>query len=146
MSCNRNRRIILSTAVAIVGGNMQITIPNQTLFNREIINLIIAQTIPVSANPIPVTVLVNGVSIPLYNKCGNKVYSDQIRPRNRYQLLIATDVPLMIKIGGCHLRCTAKTFPVLNPTTVVGGSVASDINSDADDFFNALTILEKKGE
>lgn len=138
MSCRRNRQFVASSSVAIVSGNMQITIPNQTIFNGECIDLIIIQPLPTSATPIPVVIIVNGATIPLYNKCGNKVYSDQIRTRKRYLIKMATDVPLAIKVGGCDLCCTSHVFPTLTAPT---SSAINDIDTQS-----IIDIFAKKGE
>lgn len=77
---------IKSTSVAIVGGALQITIPNVSKLNGKRWNLIICQAIPSNAGTLPVQIISNGLNYPILSNLGNTLRADMIRPRKRYTI------------------------------------------------------------
>lgn len=121
MSCSK---CIRSTAVAVSGTTMTITIPATTLSNHQRICVAVCQSIPSTITPDTTVAITDGTStLNLINPCGNYVYADQIRCRKVLPLLVATDVPLAIVLQHTNLCCTQHVFPVLNgPTTTAPAS------------------------
>lgn len=118
--CNRCRHLITVTTATITGGKLVLNVqPSQSFSNNENVCLLIATTLPSSTTPVPVVITIGSstTQIPLRNKCGNNVYSDQIRNRRIYPTRFKTDVPSLNYVGTCNLPCTSFVFPVYTPTT-----------------------------
>lgn len=112
--CNCKHFVVVSTTT-ITGGKLILNIPTATYTNGEEVCLFISPTLPVSATPIPVVVTIGTgtTQYPLINKCGNNVYSDQIKTRCIYYTSVRTDTKLF-KYNGCkNLPCTSFVFPVI---------------------------------
>lgn len=112
--CQTCRRFVRSTAVAVSGTALQITIPAETFRNREPLCLCITQSIPDGVtNTTTVEILITGSTtpIPLITECGNPVYADQIRSRRIYHLTAATGLPAFMVHD--RLCCTSHEFPTL---------------------------------
>lgn len=125
--CNGCARFAKTTAVAVVGGNLQLTIPNTTINNHQRLCICIAQAIPGTVTPdTPVTVLVNGTAFSVITSCANKVYADQVKPRTILHVVAATDTNLL-KLTDARCLCpTSHVFPVIAPVSVV--SVAETVD------------------
>lgn len=115
MACNC--RTILTTAVAVVGTNLVLTIPTTSFENCRDYVIRIAQDIPATATNLMPVVIQIGAAAPLYNivrRCGHNLYANQVRTRCNYRLKTAADVQRFVLICG-NLKCgncgTATTIP-----------------------------------
>ncbi len=107
-----------STAIAVTGGNVVITIPSETVRNCEKTCICLAQNIPEGATAAtPVVVEVTGIAdtFALLNKCGNTVRGDQLRSRKVLHAIALTDIPAF-KLCDNNLCKTDYTPSVLVPT------------------------------
>lgn len=52
--------------------------------NKDPFNFVICTSLPSTATPVPVLITVNGTNVPLLNKFGNPVYSNEVRKRTPY--------------------------------------------------------------
>ena len=130
--CNRCRRLVTVTSATITDERLVLEIPSQSLSNNEKICLLIAITLPVSPTPIPV-VITDGVSatqLPLVSKCGNFIYSDQIRTRSIYPLSFKSDTEQFHFIGRFCLPCTEFIFPVFTPTAPPANAAVLKVKED----------------
>ena len=120
--CRVCRNLTISTAIAITGTDMVITIPAATYTNRENVCILLAQNIPASATPLPVVIQIDGATgtIPLRDKCGNNIYSDQLNSRMIYPFYAATDSQTFVYRlrSGC-LPKTRHSFLATIPTATV---------------------------
>jgi hypothetical protein len=72
---------------SITAGTSNITLSFTTpltVVNREIFNFVICTSLPSTTAPLPVLISVNGSTVPLLNKYGNPVYSNELRNRKPY--------------------------------------------------------------
>lgn len=110
--CGCCRNLIPIVSAKITAGVLILNIPAGTYRNNQEVCLLISQDLPVSATPIPVAITI-GSTVTQYllvNKCGNGVYSDQIRSRRLYCTSVKTDTK-MFKYNGCrNLPCTSFVF------------------------------------
>lgn len=118
--CSCCNRLVKSTSVAANGTtNIVVTIPATTYQNGERICLCITQAIPTTTTPLPVVIQfegATGTSYPLINRCGNPVFSDQLRTRRLYHLRVAgSSANFMV----CDRLCpTAMSYASISaPTT-----------------------------
>lgn len=112
--CNFNK----STAIAVSGTALQITIPNQTFVNKQCVCVALCQNIPDTVtSDTTVQLSVNGTTIPLLTCCGNNVYADQLRCRKVLHITIATDTSTGIVSRNSCLCKTSHAFPTLQPAT-----------------------------
>lgn len=114
--CNTCHSLVTVTSAAITAGKLVLTIPSQSIANNQAVCLLIATTLPASATPIPVVVSDGTTQIPLINKDGHLVYSDQISNRKIYPLCFKSDVPAFDYVGKCNLPCTCFVFTTFTPT------------------------------
>lgn len=110
-------KLIISTAVAVSGSNMAITIPATTLQNRQKICLLLAQNIPSGAGTLPAVISDGSTAIAMLRPCGNYVRADQLRTRRRYVLTVATTPASAIVRNTQCLECTTYTQPQILPAT-----------------------------
>ena len=78
--------VLKSTAVAISGTTVIITIPTTTFTTPDTFNLVIAQTLPTLGYGYPVIINNNGQFINLLDKMGNYVIAGELRPRKCYKI------------------------------------------------------------
>lgn len=105
MNCNKCKRNIKSTAVAITGTApnrvLTITIPSTvTLNNLEDYRLVICQTIPSGSGTIPVQIMQGTTAIPFYCRKGNIVRADQLHCRCAYPIVYGND-PVHLSMLNC---------------------------------------------
>ena len=96
-------KTILTTAVAVSGTNLVLTLPEMTFNNCQQYCIRIAQDIPATATLYPIV-----------RKCGHYLYANQVRTRRNYLLLIAGDTQRFVLINGfiCAFNCgTIATIP-----------------------------------
>lgn len=107
--CNcRNRT--LSTAIAATATELVITIPANTYYNHNKLCLVLAQAIPeITGLPLPVVIQIgtDTTTYPLRDGCGNNIYSDQLRSRRIYQLIVNTESQTFVFRG--RRRCLPCT-------------------------------------
>lgn len=136
MACNTNScpcnccpNLVKSTAVALSGTNLQITIPTMAITNGQKLCIALCQATPGTVTPNTTVTLISGsANINLINECGNYVYADQLRARKVLRVRVATDVPLAITCNTTRLCSTQHVFPTLNvatPATAATAAVAS---------------------
>lgn len=112
--CGGCCHFVKSNSVVLMGDVLVINIPQKTYSNREKACICIAQAIPAgvtSANTVAVTIGAEATQYPLYNRCFNKVYGDQIKARKVYHTYAVTDVPGFVVED--KLCCTAFNFPAI---------------------------------
>lgn len=125
--CGVYPKLIISTAVAVSGSNLVITIPTTTLQSRQKICLLLAQNIPSGAGTLPVVISDGSTTIAMLRPCGDYVRADQLRTRRRYVLTVATTPASAIVRNAQCLECTAYTQPQILPATT---SAQTDAGED----------------
>lgn len=118
-----------STSITVTGGQVVITIPAETVRNREKTCICLAQNIPQTATAnTPVVIAVTGVTglFSLLNKCGNRVWGDQLRSRKVLHAIALTDVPAFKLCDNDGICCTDHAFPTLVPVTTAAAMVNTD--------------------
>lgn len=124
-----NCRTILTTAVAVSGDNLVITIPEGTYANCENYVIRIAQDIPSTATNLMPVVIKIGTGATLYNvnrKCGHHLYANQVRTRRNYSLLVAADSATFVLECGYICTCNCGTVASLPaPTPPAENAVAA---------------------
>lgn len=117
--------LIAVTAVTVGAENVALTIPTQTLLNRQRICLYSPIAIPSSTLPV---VLTDGTTtIQLITPCGNAVRADQMRTRRIYFAYVATDTNLAVVRN--TLCATAYVAPQI--TGVAATDAAAGVAADA---------------
>lgn len=128
MMCNC--RTILTTAVAIQGTNLVLTLPAGTYENCHNYVIRIAQPIPATATNLMGVAIKIGTAATLYQvirTCGHKLYANQVKARRNYRLLVAADTQQFVVTGGfiCGSNCgAAASIPV--PVTTASVQAASE--------------------
>lgn len=115
--CNVCNHLIPITSATITGGKLVLNIPTGTYQNNQRVCLLISQALPVSNTPIPVVITTGTSTIQylLIDKCGNNIYSDQIRSRRIYCTSFKSDTKLF-KYIGCSPLC--PTGFIFVPVTI----------------------------
>lgn len=119
--CNCNQNTVLTTAVAVSGTNLVLTIPNGVYNNCYTFKLRLAQDIPLTAtNLMPVVIQIgSGATLyPLRQKSGHNIYATQLRTRRNYLIHTAADTATFTLIHGILNNCNCgavASLPV--PTT-----------------------------
>lgn len=118
--CN-NPNVVLTTAVAVSGSNLVLTIPSGTYANCYNFILRLAQSVPLTAtNLMPVVIQIGtGETLyPLRQKAGHNVYANQLKARRNYMVHTAADTATFTLLHGILNTCncgTVESLPV--PTT-----------------------------
>lgn len=129
-SCRVCNNLVVSTSVAISGTEMVITIPQTTYTNNQKLCILIAQSIPASATPLPVTIQIDGSkpAIPFRTICGHNVYSDQLRTRTIYPVYAATDSQTFVyRLKERCLPCTNYAFSDTIPPATISASATLNV-------------------
>ena len=117
-SCSKCYYLVKSTAIAISGTDLQITIPTTTLQNGQPLCVVLAQSIPSGVTADMPVQIVDGTSTLNVTTCsGNYLYADQIACRKVLRTRIATDSLVARLTNSSCVRCTNHTFPTLPTTT-----------------------------
>lgn len=118
MTCACTRRnVINTTAVAVSGTNLVLTVPEMTFNNCETYVIRIAQDIPATATNLMNVAIQIGTTTTLYpivRKCGHYLYANQVRKCRNYVLIAAGDTQRFALVGGyiCGQNCgTIATIP-----------------------------------
>lgn len=123
--CGNCKFFVKSTAVAVVGSNLQITIPTVTLENHQRLCICIAQAIPNTATPsMPVTILNGATVLNVVLRNGNNLYADQVRSRKVLHTVVATDTLSAVLCDTACFCPTSHTFPVVNAPAVTPAVVS----------------------
>ena len=123
-------KTILTTAVAVSGTNLVLTLPEMTFNNCQHYCIRIAQDIPATAtNLMNVAIQIGGTATlyPIVRKCGHYLYANQVRTRRNYLLLTAGDTQRFVLVNGliCASNCgTLATIPA--PATAAVASLVSE--------------------
>lgn len=106
----QTRNFIKITSASLAGGYLVLT-PElsaaKTYYNGERIVFVICTSLPTSITISPVAIDVNGVNIPLQDKLGNTLQSDQIKSRQTYVGVWGTSNNGHIKLCTCTNRSQA---------------------------------------
>lgn len=102
--------LVAVTAVTATDTSVTLTVPTQTIVNKQRICLYSPIAIPSST--LPVTITKGTDVINLITSCGNLVRADQLRTRKVYNIYVATDSENAI-VRSNNLCPTAFVFPVL---------------------------------
>ena len=117
-SCHCCPYLVKSTAIAIVGTALQITIPTTMLSNKQPLCVVLAQSIPSGVTADMNVQIVDGTSTLNVVTCsGNFLYADQIACRKVLRMRIATDTLIAKLSSNSCIRCTSHEFPTLPVTT-----------------------------
>lgn len=117
-SCHSCPYLVRSTAIAISGSTLQVTIPETTLTNKQPLCVVLAQTIPSGVTADMNVQIVDGTSTLNVTTCsGNFLYADQIACRKVLRTRIATDTLIATLTNHNCIRCTNHVFPTLPTTT-----------------------------
>lgn len=118
--------ILSSTSVTSSATNVTIVVPAKTIYNNQCEKLLIQQAIPTSSSgtAVPVLLTIGTATLQLVDRCGNSVFSDQLKPRRIYDIRIHTASKLATVL--CNLpKCTVGVTPVLNNPTTSTPAVSS---------------------
>lgn len=77
---NRVSTITTSTTEMVLGFT-----PALGAVNEQRFSFVICTAIPGTAAPVPVQLTLNGVAVPLWNRFGNPVYSNELKTRKVYR-------------------------------------------------------------
>ena len=116
-------KAILTTAVAVTGTTLVLTVPATSFNNCEKYLIRIAQDIPATAtNLLNVVVQVGAetTTYPIIRRCGHYVYANQVRTRRNYCLLTAADSGQFVLLNDCAL-CGNNSGAVTVIPVVTGG-------------------------
>lgn len=131
-TCTGCSRFVQSTAVAVSGNFLQITIPSLTFNNMDKLCVAICQGVPGTATNNTIVQLTDGTNtLNVITPCGNYLYADQVRSRRVLHMTIATDVPLAKLTTMKCLCCTAHTFNPLTPPTATANTQSATSTSKA---------------
>ena len=129
-SCANCPSLIKSTAIALSGTTLQITIPSVTMKNHCKLCIALCQAIPGTVTPNTTVSVVSGsATLNLIDCFGNYVYADQLRSRRVLHLVVATDIPLATVTNWSKLCCTQHDFPVLNAPTATTSTASSSVET-----------------
>ena len=96
-------KTIVTTAVAVSGTNLVLTVPEMTFDNGNQYCIRIAQDIPATATNLMNVAIQIGATATLYpivRKCGHYLYANQVKTRRNYLLLVAGDTQRFVLMHG----------------------------------------------
>lgn len=131
MTCNC--RTILTTAVAVSGDNLVLTVPEMVFENCTRYVIRIAQDIPLTATNLMNVAIQIGAAPTLYavvRKCGHFLYANQVRTRRNYVLVVAADAQRFTLVGGCVCAQNCGTIASI-PAPVAETATATEVEEDA---------------
>lgn len=91
--CRLCNRLAISTAVEFTGGNLVVTIPQNTYENGEKVCIVIAQAIPAETTitaPVVIQIGDGTVQYPLTTRCCAQVTACGVRTRTKYSTNVVT--------------------------------------------------------
>ena len=115
----QTRNFIKITSATLAGGNLVLT-PElsaaKTYYNGERIVFVICTSLPVSTTISPVVIDFNGTNIPVQDKLGNTLQSDQIKARQTYVGVWGT-------LNNGHIKlCSCTNRSQVAPASITPGS------------------------
>lgn len=117
-SCNSCPYLVKSTAIAVVGNTLQITIPTTTLSNKQPLCVVLAQNIPSTATADMNVQIIDGTSTLNILTCSdNFLYADQLACRKVLRTRLATDTLTARLLNNSCVRCTHHIFATIPPAT-----------------------------
>lgn len=112
-----------STAIALSGTVVNITIPDQTLSNGQKLCIALCQSIPTGITATTtVSLSLDGTTIPLRTICGNNVYASQLRCRKVLKVVIATDTNVGVVTNSNCLCPSTAGFQIISPTAAAAAT------------------------
>lgn len=117
--CGGCTHFVKTTAVAVSGSVLTLTIPQDTYSNGEKVCICVAQSIPdtiTSTMTVAIVIGTETTQYPLRTPCGNNVYADQIRSRRVYHTNVASDTASFI-VSKKELCKTAYNYPIIPAAT-----------------------------
>lgn len=97
MACNCNNNSIFRSIVKNVAlntaGTILVLTPENDLepVNENKVGFIVTASVPGAGMALPATIVVNGASVPIYDRFGNIVYGSNIRTRFEYKGFYGTN-------------------------------------------------------
>ena len=122
MSCNCGTcgvcpYLVKSTSIAIVGTELDITIPTTTLSNKQPLCVVLAQSIPAGVTAdMPVKIIDGATTLSVVTPACNFLYADQLACRKVLHTRIATDTLIARMCSNNCVRCTSHVFTTLPAT------------------------------
>lgn len=120
-NCQSCPKFIATTAVAITGGNLTLTIPTQQLLQGQKLCLLIQQSIPAGSDGLPVVITNGNTNVAVIGRCGNSIFGDQLRSRRIYNATVGVS-PAHVTITSNNLCRTAKILPPITPATTAANA------------------------
>ena len=115
----QSKDFVKITSATVTGGSLVLTPEvniEKTYCSGQRFVFIICTTLPVSTTISPVVISLNGVNIPLQDKLGNVLQSDQIKARQVYVGVWGT-------LNGGHIKlCSCTNRSQTAPESVTPGS------------------------
>lgn len=113
---------IKSTAIAVSGSTLQITIPTVTLTNNQHFRLYLCQSIPSTAGVMPVQIVSGSSVINVMLRTGNYMRADQLKCHKGLDLVYGNDPVHISMLHFVKPSCYSVAFPTdttaATPTTV----------------------------
>ena len=121
--CRLCKHLVISTDVAFTGGNLVVTIPDNTFFDGEKVCLVVAQTIPAETTinaPVVIQIGDGTALYPLTTKWCGAVNACGIRTRTRYATkVITSSVGATFRLLGNHACMPNYNMDSINGTDPV---------------------------
>ena len=107
-NCQTCQNVHYVTSVTDNTSSIDLVVSNSTdIGNLDPFILIMNKNVSVPTAPVPVTVNVNGASIPLYNKYSIQIQSNRI-PRRSVGAYVEAEDPYVILFTTPYCRCNAQ--------------------------------------
>lgn len=99
---NKVTTITASTTELVLGFT-----PDLGAVNEQKFNFVVCTAIPSTPTPVPVQLTLNGNPVPLWNKYGNPVYSNELRTRKVYRGYYGSEgtAHVIAHNTPCHCGC-----------------------------------------
>ena len=117
MNCNCTN-ILASTSITSEANDIDIVVPSRTIYNGQCEKLLIQHAVPVKLT-------IGDASVLLLDRCGNAVFSDQLKSRKIYDIRFHTTA-LTATILCSIPNCTSGVNTVFNPATPPSEPVPSN--------------------
>lgn len=128
--CRLCNRLAISTDVAFTGGNLVVTLPENTYANGEKVCIVIAQTIPAETTinaPVVIQIGAGTVQYPLTTRCCAQVSACGVRTRTRYATRVITSATgATFRMLGNPACSPNYNLPAINGTAPAAANGAGD--------------------
>lgn len=128
--CRLCNRLAISTDVAFTGGNLVVTLPENTYANGEKVCIVIAQTIPAETTinaPVVIQIGAGTVQYPLTTRCCAQVSACGVRTRTRYATRVITSATgATFRMLGNPACSPNYNLPTINGTVPAAANGAGD--------------------